>query len=536
MSAQQQLYFGGPIYTIDDHQPRVEAIAVANGRILAAGSPAECRAALKDPYESIDLEGRVMLPGFIDTHIHPPMMIIYAMGADLTRVASIEKLQQHLQSVAGKDPSSNWVMGFQFEEEHLENPKLPTWHDLDLACPDRPAFILKHDCHTIIANSRAIEAAGVSEVTPDPRGGKIDREPNGYPTGPFRETAMHYILRAMPLPEIHTIVEAASSVFKKIASHGITSAGVILQTDEEGVAGAQGRFDVPLMDAVIESIPVNLYGLLVARDYAPIEKAMKTRLHREQIGAGHRIGGLKFFADGTFASCTAYMNQPFADQPDTRGFMMQSAEKMYERMVMAHTADLQIAIHSIGDASNRICVDLYDRLLREYPRENHRHRLEHASQLDEGLIADIARLNLVVATQPLFIHSEKDWLPKRLGTERTRWTYPLRALFDAGITVAGGSDAPIESLSVLHALQCCITREGFEVQQGIGVEEALRMFTINAAYAQFEDSVKGSIRAGKRADLLILSDYPGSVPIDRIKDIQVLRTICGGKEIYKAQA
>ena len=160
--------------------------------------------------------------------------------------------------------------------------------------------------------------------------------------------------------------------------------------------------------------------------------------------------------------------------------------------------------------------------------------MEHASQLDEGLIADIARLNLVVATQPLFIHSEKSWLHKRLGKERTGWTYPLRALFGAGITVAGGSDAPIESLNVLHAIQCCVDREGFEVQQGIGVDEAIQMFTLNAAYAQFEDSVKGSITAGKRADLVVLSDHPGNVPVDQIKNIRVERTICAGKEIYKA--
>jgi len=287
------------------------------------------------------------------------------------------------------------------------------------------------------------------------------------------------------------------------------------------------------MEAAIDLIPVSLYGLLVAHDFAPFEKARKTRLHQDKIGAGHRIGGLKFFADGTFASCTAYMNQPFSDRPDTRGFMMHNADEMYQRMVMAHNADLQIAIHTIGDASSRICVDLFERLLSEYPRTDHRHRLEHASQLDEGLIADIARLNLVVATQPLFIHSEKAWLHKRLGKDRTGWTYPLRALWDAGVIVAGGSDAPIESMSALHAIQCCVDREGFEVQQAISVDEAIRMFTLNAAYAQFEDSVKGSIRTGKRADLVILSDHPGTVPTDQIKNIRVEQTICAGKVIYK---
>ena len=156
MSEHYQLYFGGKIYTIDENQPRVEAVAVGNGRILAAGSREQCRAALGGPYQSVDLDGSVMLPGFIDTHIHPPMMIKYEMGADLTRVESIEKLQKRLQAVAHQDHSSNWVMGFQFEEEHLRQPRLPTRLDIDRACPDRPAFILKHDCHMIIANTQAI--------------------------------------------------------------------------------------------------------------------------------------------------------------------------------------------------------------------------------------------------------------------------------------------------------------------------------------------------------------------------------------------
>jgi predicted amidohydrolase YtcJ len=201
-------------------------------------------------------------------------------------------------------------------------------------------------------------------------------------------------------------------------------------------------------------------------------------------------------------------------------------------MVDAHNAGLQIATHAIGDAANRECIDLYERLLKEYPRADHRHRLEHASLLDGQMIEDLARLGLVVSTQPLFMHSEKGWIYKRIGKERAPNCYPLRSLIEGGVRVAGASDAPVESPDVLHAIQCCVTREGFEPQQGISAEQAIRMYTIDAAYAQFEESVKGSITPGKRADLIVLSANPAAVPPEEIRGIGVEQTMVGGRVVH----
>jgi predicted amidohydrolase YtcJ len=226
------------------------------------------------------------------------------------------------------------------------------------------------------------------------------------------------------------------------------------------------------------------------------------------------------------------MEEPYTDQPDTRGFLTTSSEEIYRRMVLAHRAGLQVAVHAIGDAANRTCVELFDRLLREYPGKDRRHRLEHASQLSRELISEIARLGLVVSTQPSYIDSEKHWLHQRLGRDRTRWTYPFRSLLEAGVKVAGASDGPIESVDVLHAIHCCVTREGFEPQQCITAAQAIRMYTLDAAYAQFEDGVKGSISPGKRADLVVLSTNPVSVAPQDIRDIEVEMTVSGGKTIY----
>jgi len=536
MTTHEQLYFGGEIYTVDSLKPTVEALAVKEGMIVAVGPKTDCRSALGATPKLVDLEGSVMLPGFIDTHLHPPLMILFEMNIDLSKITSIEDLKTIISKKAKGENEEEWIMGLQFDENLLDPPRLLNRHDLDSACSDRPVLIVKRDGHTIIGNTAAIETAGVSASTSEPDGGKIEREKDGYPSGVFSETAMSILLEKAPFPELETIMEAGISVFDHIAKQGITSVGMILQTDDEGVSGSQGIYDIPLMELLLDRIPINLYTLLVTKDIEKIVSLKPSKFHKHGMVSGRRIGGMKFWADGTLSSCTAYMQRPFSDFPDRKGFLIHSSDEMYKRMAAAHKAGEQIAIHSIGDASTRICVDLYDRLLKEYPTSSHRHRLEHASQLDSQLIKDIARLNLVVSTQPMFIHSEKEWLSKRLGPERTPWTYAFRSLLDAGVTVAGASDAPIEELSVLQAIGCCVTREDFEPQQRITAEEAVQLFTINAAYAQFEESVKGSLSKGKRADMVLLNKNPVAVPPDEIKHIRILQTICGGIPIYSDES
>ena len=533
MAGEKQIYRGGEIYTADPARPGAEAVAVEGGRIVAVGSEAECRAALGQDYQFINLAGSALLPGFIDTHMHPTAQIVYEMFGDLHGLKTIAALQDKVRELAEQETSLDWVIGLQFEDADLQEGRLPTRHDLDAACADRPVMVVKHDGHLAIINTRAMHLLGLSAQTTAPAGGEIDREPDGFPLGPFRETASAIPLTALPRPPIDKITAAAKTAFGKISACGITSAGFILQTSEEGVSGKQGAFDVPMMTMLYDLIQFSTSTLLVARDTVPIEAARKTKLNNTAAGSTARINGLKFWADGTFGSCTALMDEGFSDHPERRGFLVLEEEEMYRRMVAAHTAGLQIGVHAVGDAANRLVVHLYERLQREHPKKDHRHRIEHASVLDEKTIDDIARLGLVVSTQPMFIHSEKTWLHRRLGPARCRLTYPFRSFIDAGIKLAGASDAPVESLNVLHAFQCCVTREGFEPQQGISAAEAVQMFTLDAAFAQFEETTKGSISVGKRADLVILSANPVTVSPDKISAIRVERTIWGGKTVFQ---
>ena len=523
-----QLYFNGVVRTVDSALPLAASVAVRDGKIVSVGEKNLCIAALGEKYERVDLQGCAILPGFIDTHLHPVLLIFFALNCDLGPAKSIGDLQLGLSEALLKKSGDSWLVGLNFDEQNMREKRVPDRHDLDKASPDRPVVVIKHDGHSVFASTRAIEAAGVTASTQAPEAGIIEREVDGYPSGVFREMAAQLILNAMPMPELPVLVDAARQTFNRLAALGLTSLGVVLQTGDEGPAGSAGAFDVPAMQLFLEHCPQSLFSLLITSDVTGLDELKGSALNN----GANRLGGIKLFADGTFGSSTAYMSEPFSDNPQKQGMLMHPPEELYRRMAAAHNAGWQVCIHAIGDAANDLCAELYARLFKEHPSKGCRHRIEHASIMNERTVREMARLGIVVSSQPMFIHSEKDWLRRRLGAERCKFVYPFRSFLDAGIKLAGASDAPIESQDVMHAIQCCVTREGFEPHQCVSVEEAVRMYTLDAAYAQFEDGIKGSITTGKRADLVVLSDDPFKVQPDKIRDIKVLRTVVGGETVY----
>jgi len=528
------LYTRAEVVTLDPGQPRAQALATVGDRIVAFGEESACRAALRasgaPDFIPVDLTGRCLLPGFIDTHLHPIALVYFDINADLRGVRSIAGLQETLRAAAVHLPAGEWLVGLQLEDAELAERRLPTRAELDAACPERPVVVMKHDGHSAVGNSAALAAAGIDARTPDPPGGRIEREPGGTPAGPCRESAAQMLFGAVPTTSLERLQETARKSFARLSACGITSAGVVLQTDEEGPGGAAGRLESLAMQFLLGETPFATYAILSGRTVDAAIAARSTALH--EPAAGRRVGGFKIYADGTFGSCTAYMREPFADRPDTRGFLTLDEDELFTRMRAAHAAKLQICVHAIGDAAVERCVTLYERLLADQPRHDHRYRLEHASLVPPELIPRIARCGLYVSTQPLFIHSEKQWLPRRLGAARSRDVYPLRALIDGGVVVGGASDAPVESTDVLHAIQCCVTREGFETHQALTPLEALRLFTYDAARLQFEEHEKGTLAPGKRADLVVLSGNPLTVAPDHIAGIRVLRTVAAGRVVY----
>jgi predicted amidohydrolase YtcJ len=528
------LYTGGEVVTMDEARPRAAALATLGGRVLAVGTADACRDALRAAgardLEEVRLAGRCVVPGFIDTHLHPIGLVYFDMHADLSRVRSIAEMQDVLRAEAARHPDAPSVIGLRLQDENLAELRLPTREELDAVCADRAVVVMEHDGHSAAGNGVALAAAGLASVPADPAGGRLARAADGTPAGACFEAAAQRLLGALPPPSLERLHETARASFARLAACGITSAGVVLQTDEEGPAGAAGSLETLGMTMLLDVVPFATYAILVGRTIDGAVAAREGPLH--DPAAGRRVGGFKIFADGTFGSCTACMREPFADRPGERGMLTLPEDEILARMRAAHGAGLQICVHAIGDAANERCLELFERLLAEHPRPGHRHRIEHASLLSRETIARIARLGVHVSTQPLFIHSEKTWLGRRLGPERARHAYPLRDLLDAGVVVGGASDAPVESTDVLHAIACCVTREGFETHQALTPGEALALFTREAARLQFEEDEKGTLAPGKRADLAVLSANPLEVAPARIAGIRVLRTVVAGRVVH----
>ena len=524
------LFHGGPIVTmVEDAVISAECLVTIDDRIAFVGSWTDAlRWASEETIEPIEhnLNGAALLPGFIDAHLHPLPMIFFTMSANLEGASTLLQVRERLLEHAVQVEEGEWIVGVQFEGKKLSEGEELTRRELDAIFPDRPVLIYARDGHCVIVNSFVLLQTGISETTATPEGGSVGRCKEGKLDGLFHEKAAALPLTHMPPPSVERAIAASQGCFDALARHGITSIGAMLQSDEEGPGGETARMESILVQLIRDQIPQSIYSIVIGKTLEGIDALIESPLNDADNNT--RTRAFKIFADGTFGSCTACMSEPYADKSCRHGYMTLAEEEIYKRMKAAHLAGYQLCIHAIGDQGIETCVQLYERLLREYPKNDHRHRIEHASIASKPLIKRIAKLGIQICTQPLFIRSEKDWLPARLGSARTAQTYPFRDYVDAGIALAGSSDAPIEATDVIAAIDYAVNRGGFHSEQGLTPAEAVAMFTRNAAYIQFEDEEKGSLVAGKYADLVVLSANPLTTPTDEIQHIEVLRTMIRG--------
>ncbi len=509
----------GNVLTMDSSQPSAEAVAVKKDRIVKVGTNEEINSWIGDDTKVIDLQGRTVVPGLIDSHIHVADFGKFLMWIDLKNVTSIEEMQRRIRERAQKISKERWIIGSGWDQTRFAEKRYPNRRDLDEASPNNPV-ILYHQCGRVcVVNSKALELAGVTKETRAPSGGEIEKDTeSGEPTGILRETATDLVWKTIPEPSEEELVEGASLACKKIVEAGVTTV--------HWIATSSAEISVIQKVCSENKLPLHVYPIVPAN-----------LLDQINSSGSNKDGnlGVKVFVDGSLAAHTAALREPYSDDPASKGELLYSQEELDALVMKVHKANFRLIMHALGDQAIDMALSAIEKAFMEVPRNDHRFRLEHASVLNKELIQRIKELGMIVSVQPKCVITEFSvWSAvERLGSERARWLYPIKTLIKEGIRVAGGSDCPMEPISPLQGIQAAVTRQFFPEEQ-ISVDEALRMYTVNAAYASFEETVKGSIEEGKLADLTVLSADPKKTPSSKIGDINVDMTIVGGKVVYQS--
>ncbi len=510
-------------------------MGISGDKIASVGTLDEVKQVMGEECKVINLNGTTLLPGFIDCHLHPVGFINHSLRPDVANMKSLNELQEYLKMETIWFKEDEFIMAYNLNEERFDKKFLPSKWDLDIACPDHPLFILRYDGHIGIANSKALKLAEITEHTLVPEGGEIRKDKEGKLTGVISENALNLIFSVIPVPDDSEIATAASHFSTYLAERGLTSFHGVINGDIRFKSDHSDSDELSLYRATQMNISQDC-SAYIETDYR--EKALEIgdlALQNSSSSSKFKIDGLKLYLDGSFGARTACMFEPFTDAPETCGFCVIEEEDIYDKMKIAHNKNFQIIIHAIGDKANRIAMDLYKKLLKEFPRNNHRHRIEHASISTKDVISDMAEYGIIASCQPPFINSEHDWLSKRIGDARCKYTYPMKSIVDAGVVLASGSDCPVEDPNPIMGLHALVTRNSFIPEQCLSIEEALKSYTINAAYAAFEENIKGSIEVGKFADLVILDKNPLQISEDKIREITILETIVKGETVYKLE-
>ncbi|ACO31513.1 MULTISPECIES: amidohydrolase [Acidobacterium] len=534
----------GKVWTCDPHLPLAEAVAVQGHRIVAVGSNAELEPFAEQAERVIDLQGRLLLPGFNDAHVHFYIGGDTLASVNLREVKSPQELRETLRQYVQTRAPGEWILNGSWDHERWDPVQLPTAALIDAVTPDHPVWINRSDGHMKLANSLAMRLAGVDRNTPDVPGGEIVRDDAGNPTGIFKDAANRLVDHAIPLPSKAHMRSALLAAQQYALENGVTS------VQDMGVLGSRGA---ETMAEVIRTYQeLDLAGEWHVRVSAHLPLPEWQRLGhagiRARMNTGRlQLGGVKSFSDGSLGSTTAWFFEPYTDAPHTCGLPseeMLDGEAMYARMRAADAAGLQLVIHAIGDRANSAVLDLCERLQKENGPLDRRLRIEHAQHLRREDIARFAELGVIASVQPYHALDDGRWAERRIGPERVKNTYAFRSLLDAGATVAFGSDWWVAPISPLWGIFAAVTRrtldgqfpDGWVPEEKVTVEEAVHAYTVAAAYASGEEEIKGSITPGKLADLVILSGDIFLIDPVRIPEVTVDATISDGQFVYERRS
>ena len=530
---------GGKVATVDENFSIHEAVAVRGDKIIFVGSNKEVEKYILPSTDIIDCSGKLVLPGLTDAHAH-----IHSLGDELTtlNVTGTTSYQEIIDRVAARVQTSEpgeWIVGGRWDQNDWEDRSFPVHIPLSEVSPDNPVYLNRIDGNAAFANQRALEIAGITKDTHDPVGGFIIRDENGEPTGVLVNRAMNLVSDHIPADSDEQFKQKFLRAVRSCLSVGLTG------VHEAGIGSKHINLYKNLIDR--SQLNMRIYAMLGEEKDLPLDLDLVDYFKKNRIEEyGHHllsVRSIKLFFDGALGSRGAAFFKPYEDDPNNSGLLRITSEYIYEISKAALEADMGVNTHCIGIRGNRLCLGAYEKALQEKPKPNHRFRIEHAQIIESQDVEKFASLGILPSMQPTHCTSDMYFVEDRIGQERAKGGYAWRWFLDAGLVIPCGSDFPVESNNPLLGIYAAITRQdpsgwpegGWHPEQRMTIDEAIKGFTIWAAYGAFQEDVLGSIEVGKYGDFTVLDKDILEIDPKEILNTKVMYTIVGGQIRYRAK-
>ena len=526
----------GQVYTGDDSNKKAETVVVKEGKIIYVG---DSEGANKYEGRSLDLEGKTMIPGLHEGHAHLMGVGFNLLNVDLMGADTFAEAIEMVKERAANTPKGQWVLGRGWHQDKWSDQperifkNLPTHYDLSEAVPDHPVYLSHASGHMALTNAKAMEMAGIDQNTPQPDGGEVFIDLGG-PTGIFNETAQGLVRRVIPGPTLETNTRALTLAVEECVKNGITTF--------HNAGSSQSDIDLYKDFASQGKLKIRLYNMLSGRDSSLLANYFK---NGPEIGLYENhltTRSVKLYGDGALGSRGAWLLEEYSDAPDAFGHEVTSMSVVEEVTNRSYAAGFQVGIHAIGDRANREALDIFERTFEAAAQNDPRYRIEHAQHIHPEDIPRFGEMNVIAAMQAVHMSSDRPWAIDRLGKERIEnGAYMWQELLQTGAKIVNGTDAPVEPIDILASFYSSVSRMtlkgtpegGYEAAQKMTRNQALKSFTLDAAYGAFMEDAVGSIEVGKQADFTILDQDIMTIPELEILSTEVMMTIIDGEIVHQ---
>ena len=525
-------FINGKIVTLDENNSVYESVSIRDGKILRVGTNEFIKETAGNKTRIVDLKGKVLLPGLIDSHMHPGgswgayLVRGVACGPDFN---SVEEMLDAVRKKVAETDDGNWILGYRMDD--VKMGRYPTKQELDNVSPENPLYIQRRDGHNGVANSLALNKAGITRDTPDPHHGKIERDEKGEPTGLLRESAKDLVYHMMPPYSFDEFYQGLKIVFDECIKLGLTSihASMVSPTEFKAMQALKrdGKLGI--------RVAVHLSG----RDEGMVEGAIAAGIETPFGDEWLKITEAEWVFDTSTSGRTAAYYEPYVGEPENTGILLYDQDDITERVWQTHRAGIRVGLDGVGDRGIDRALDAIEAALKRQPRDDHRHRIEHCCYVTPDIQDRLLELDVIDASATGFLHDLGDAYQQNRGAEAMRYMWPHRSLIDKGISAPGHSDASICDPNPWLGIYSMVTRKTSSGQvlyapEGVTPVEAIRAYSIDGAYAAWEEDIKGTIEAGKLADLVVLDRDPLSIDPDDLNKVITLMTVIDGEIVYEA--